>query len=165
MVFGSKYKGKGSNLLPDGIIPSMGPEKVVYIGVHPYSELGTYEHDKTFVAARNNRLKNRSIEQILFLEKKAYPKAIFKFGLYLPYWRGRVFMTEESYPTPLNSSFEEMSKIIVSHFPADVYKFWGAELSIDHNGEPIFGCVYGAFVHFQLPNKQIDVESCWVEEE
>lgn len=163
-------------------------EKVVYIAVHPHNAYGIYDRDQNFVNARNNRLNNENLGQVLLVHYDDNPEIIQDINETKnhldpdsTYWQDRVFLTHSGRYASENKSGErldwyQLSEKIKERFPADKYVFWGAEVhkppdnlsnqdpSVKkywENRDP-YGCVLFYYENLDLPNKEIDLESCLI---
>lgn len=141
---------------------------IVHIGIHPYvsgpvqHESGvsyTYEDQARYVNARNVRLRHPGRNQVLLVEEEEIRSTTENFlG---PDWGGLIWSTGPSDPTPLNIGWNELSLKIRRDLPARQYNVWGAELFLLKD-TPTWGCLNYAYKKLDLPNKTIDIESCWL---
>lgn len=160
----------------------------VFIAVHPHNAYGVYEKDPVYVQRRNARLSDRRLEHVLLIDEPINPEEGFLHdvnhthpivGLDHPYWDNRVFFTHSGdsasdWVSERQISFDELSRIILTRFPADQYVFWGAEVhrppkdlstrephrqAYWRDRQP-YGCVFFYHETLALPNKSIDFSHC-----
>lgn len=89
---------------------------------------------------------------------------IFDDGLYaLEVLERSVGMRSLSLNDLIEQSYSKLSTLIRERLPAQIYKFWGAEILVNpDNNEYAGGCLLEAYRRFDLPNKEIDKAACFI---